>query len=83
MNNIYPLEVVGRGSKTQRQVGENLKYITCCNLSHYSTISSLLWELLWPRGSVLHLKPPGRQCHLIHLTTLERLSMTPFNLYVD
>ena len=26
--NFYPLEVVGRGSETQLQVGENLNYLT-------------------------------------------------------
>ena len=28
MSNLYPLEVVGRGSETQLQVWENLDYIT-------------------------------------------------------
>ena len=28
MSNFQPLEVVGRGSETQLQVGENLNYIT-------------------------------------------------------
>ena len=28
MRNFQPLEVVGRGSETQRQVGENLNKIT-------------------------------------------------------
>ena len=27
MSNVYPLEVVGRGSDTQLQVGENLNFI--------------------------------------------------------
>ena len=28
MSNCHPLEVVGRGSETQLQVGENVNYIT-------------------------------------------------------
>ena len=28
MSNFHPLEVVGRGSETQHQVGENFKQIT-------------------------------------------------------
>ena len=27
MSNFYPFEIVGRGSETQLQVGENLNYI--------------------------------------------------------
>ena len=27
MSNFYPLEVVGRGSETQLQVGQNLNYL--------------------------------------------------------
>ena len=38
MNNFYPLEVVGRGSETQLQVGENFTCITYrVNLVHSST----------------------------------------------
>ena len=29
MSNFHPLEVVGRGSETQLQVGENLNSIIC------------------------------------------------------
>ena len=35
MNYSRPLEAVGRGSKTQRQVGINLNFKTSYDLSHW------------------------------------------------
>ena len=35
MSNFQPLEVVGRGSETQLQVGENLNKITLYELGKY------------------------------------------------
>ena len=36
MSNFYPLEVVGRNSETQIQVGENLNWVTENNNLHYT-----------------------------------------------
>ena len=35
MSNVHPLEVVGRGSETQLQVGENFDSTICCLLYVY------------------------------------------------
>ena len=65
MSNFRPLEVVGRGSETQSQVGENLNYLikhfkmeaACGNRQYLNDFKTL--KLL---GSIL---PPMRECHLV------------------
>ena len=43
-NNFHPLEVVGRGSKTQLQVGENLTLFRHHSVSPICTFMSFFWK---------------------------------------
>ena len=41
MSNFHPLEVVGRGSETQLQVGENLNYLIIHLKGSYMALPSI------------------------------------------
>ena len=65
-NNFHPLEVVGRGSETQLQVGENLNKVNLMNLlvfvfdsSYYTVITG--WCLYYFFYTAIHPLPSSYQ----------------------